>query len=154
MPLAAHSRPTGTPAANAGSIRVEGVIDSASVVSDTVRKSGGIVSSTKTTTHYEGTDQSVVSSTLSGDTVSLRSTGDTTILGSNVVGTGDVRVVADGALTVGAMAEQDHEAQSSKVKKSGISVGGGGLFAGVASNRNESTLDSVTHTGSLVGSAT
>ncbi|MBO9519443.1 MAG: hemagglutinin repeat-containing protein [Porphyrobacter sp.] len=145
---------TGALAAQAQTITVTGVIDSASVVSDTVRKSGGFLSSTKTTTHYEGTDQSVVSSTLSGDTVSLRSAGDTTILGSNVVGTGDVTVNASGALTVGAMAEQDHEAQSSKVKKSGISVGGGGLFAGVASNRNESTLDSVTHTGSLVGSAT
>lgn len=145
---------SGALTAHAGTIRIEGVTDSARLVSDQVTKKSGMLSSTKTTTHYEGTDQEVVSSTLSGDTVRLRSTGDTTILGSNVVGTGHVSVVAGGTLTVGAVAAQDHEAQSARVKKSGLSVGGGGLFLGAANNRNESTVDSVTHKGSLVGSAT
>ncbi len=137
---------------DAGSIGVTGVVDSTQLQRDTLRKSGGLLSSTKTTTTYDGTDQNVVASTLSGDTVALRSIGDTRIAGSNVVANNGVSIAAGGAIDVGTLAATDTEQQSTRVKKSGLSIGGGGLFLGVAKNRNDANTTSVTNTGSLIGS--
>ncbi|MEG3085695.1 hemagglutinin repeat-containing protein [Sphingomonas sp. PB2P12] len=139
-------------AVDAGSIGVTGVIDSTQLQRDTQKTSGGFLSSTKTTTAYNGNDQSVVASTLSGDTVALRSTGDTRIAGSNVVATNGVSIAAGGAIDVGTLTATDTEAQSTRVKKSGLSIGGGGLFLGVAKNRNDVDTTSITNTGSLIGS--
>ncbi len=137
---------------DAGSIGVTGVVDSTQLQRDTLRKSGGLLSSTKTTTTYDGTDQSVVVSTLSGDTVALRSTDDTRIAGSNVVADNGVSIAAGGAIDVGTLATTDTELQSTRVKKSGLSIGGGGLFLGVAKTRNDVNTTSITNTGSLIGS--
>ncbi|RJF93321.1 hemagglutinin repeat-containing protein [Sphingomonas cavernae] len=137
---------------DAGSIAISGVIDSSSYTQDSVTKKSGLLSSKKTTTHSEGIDQSVIASTLSGDTVNLSSTGDTSILGSNVVASNGVTIATGGDLTVGAIAATDTESSSTKVKKSGISISGGGLFAGVAKSTTENEATSVTHTGSLIGS--
>ena len=139
-------------AVDAGSIAVTGVVDSTRLQRDTQKTSSGFVSSTKTTTAYDGTDQSVVASTLSGDTVALRSTGDTRITGSNVVANNGVSIIAGGAIDVGTLTATDTEAQSTRVKKSGLSIGGGGLFLGVAKNRNDVNTTSITNTGSLIGS--
>jgi len=139
-------------AVDAGSIGVTGVVDSAQLQRDTQKTSGGFLSSTKTTTAYNGTDQSVVASTLSGDTVALRSTGDTRIAGSNVVADNGVSIAAGGAIDVGTLTATDTEAQSTRVKKSGLSIGGGGLFLGVSKNRNDVNTTSITNTGSLIGS--
>lgn len=139
-------------AVNAGSIGVTGVVDSTQLQRDTQKTSSGFLSSTKTTTAYNGTDQSVVASTLSGDTVALRSTGDTRIAGSNVVANNGVSIAAGGAIDVGTLTATDTEAQSTRVKKSGLSIGGGGLFLGVAKNRSDVNTTSVTNTGSLIGS--
>ncbi|SFN87765.1 hemagglutinin repeat-containing protein [Sphingomonas sp. OK281] len=137
---------------DAGSIGVTGVVDSTQLQRDTLKKSGGFLSSTKTTTTYNGTDQSVVASTLSGNTVALGSTGDTRIAGSNVVADNGVSIAAGGAIDVGTLTATDTEAQSTRVKKSGLSIGGGGLFLGVAKNRNDVNTTSITNTGSLIGS--
>ncbi len=137
---------------DAGSIGVSGVVDSTQLQRDTQKTSSGFLSSTKTTTAYNGTDQSVVASTLSGDTVALRSTGDTRIAGSNVVADNGVSIAAGGAIDVGTLTATDTEAQSTRVKKSGLSIGGGGLFLGVAKNRNDVNTTSITNTGSLIGS--
>jgi filamentous hemagglutinin len=139
-------------AVDAGSIGVTGVIDSTQLQRDTLKKSGGFLSSTKTTTAYNGTDQSVVASTLSGDTVASRSTGDTRIAGSNVVADNGVSIAAGGAIDVGTLTATDTEQQSTRVKKSGLSIGGGGLFLGVAKNRNDVNTTSITNAGSLIGS--
>ena len=138
--------------ADAGSIAVTGVVDSTRLQRDTSKTTGGFLSSTKTTTKYDGTDQSVVASTLSGDTVALRSTGDTRIAGSNVVADNGVAIVTGGALDIGTVTATDSEAQSTRVKKSGLSIGGGGLFLGVAKTQNDVNTVSVTNTGSLIGS--
>ncbi|RJF90283.1 hemagglutinin repeat-containing protein [Sphingomonas cavernae] len=141
--------------ADAGSIALEGVTDRASVTVDTLRKTSGLLSSKKTTTHYEASDETVVASTLSGDTVDLHGRDGVRVLSGNVVGTDDVRVASDqGDVTIGALAEHDHQASSVKVKQSGVSMSGGGLFAGVARTRHDETVDSTTHVGSLIGSAT
>ncbi|WP_182912034.1 hemagglutinin repeat-containing protein [Sphingomonas cavernae] len=140
---------------DAGSIALEGVTDRASVTVDTLRKTSGLLSSKKTTTHYEASDEAVVASTLSGDTVDLHGRDGVRVLSGNVVGTSDVRVASDqGDVTIGALAEHDHQASSVKVKQSGVSISGGGLFAGVARSRQDETVDSTTHVGSLIGSAT
>ena len=139
-------------AVDAGSIAVTGVVDSTQLQRDTLKKSGGFLSSTKTTTAYNGTDQSVVAATLSGDTVALRSTGDTRIAGSNVVADNGVSIAAGGAINVGTLTATDTEQQSTRVKKSGLSIGGGSLFLGVAKNRNDVNTTSITNAGSLIGS--
>ncbi|MGU3390752.1 two-partner secretion domain-containing protein [Sphingomonas sp. M1A8_2b] len=136
---------------DAGSIGVTGVVDSTQLQRDTRKKTGGFLSSTKTTTTYDGTDQSVVASTLLGDTVALRSTGDTRIAGSNVVADNGVSIAAGGAIDVGTLTATDTEQQSTRVKKSGLSIGSGGLFLGVAKNRNDVNTTSITNTGSLIG---
>lgn len=142
----------GALAAQAQSIDVTGVVDSTRLQRDTLKKTGGFLSSTKTTTHYDGTDETVVASTLSGNTVALGSAGDTRIAGSNVVADNGVAIAAGGAIDVGTLSATDREDQSTKVKKSGLSIGGGGLFLGVAKTQNDVATTSVTNTGSLIGS--
>ncbi|PZO72071.1 MAG: hypothetical protein DI640_13520 [Sphingomonas taxi] len=139
-------------ALDAGSIGVTGVVDNTQLQRDTQKTSSGFLSSTKTTTAYNGTDQSVVASTLSGDTVALRSAGDTRIAGSNVVADNGVSIAAGGAIDVGTLTATDTELQSTRVKTSGLSIGSAGLFLGVAKNRNDVNTTSITNTGSLIGS--
>lgn len=141
-------------AINAGSVRVAGVIDEVSQDTNRVVKSGGLLSSKKTTTVTSMVDQSVIGSTLEGERVSITSLGDVTIKGSNVVATGNLAINAGGMIEIGTMVEEDSSSSSVKVKKSGLSLSGGGLFVGVAKNRNDNSLETSTNIGSLVGSAT
>lgn len=141
-------------AVNAGSVSITGVIDEVSEDTRRVVKSGGLLSSKKTTTVTSMVDQSVIGSTLEGERVSITSLGDVTIKGSNVVATGNLAITAGGMIDIGTMVEEDSSSSSVKVKKSGLSFSGGGLFVGVAKNRNDNTLESSTNIGSLIGSAT
>lgn len=137
----------------ADTIAVTGVRDVADYEHDAVTKKTGLLSSTKTTTHDEGHDETIVRSTLSGDTITTHSAGNTSIIGSNVVASNGIVMTSGGDMTLGAMAATDSEAHSISTKKSGISLSGDGLFAGVAKSRGETETTSVTHTGSLIGSA-
>ena len=137
---------------NAGSIAVSGVKDVAELSRSTLRKSGGFLSSTKTTTDTDIRDETIVSSTLSGNTVDLRSETGTSILGSNVVASEGVTIASGGDITIGALAATDTESQSVRTKKSGLSLGGGGLFLGVAKSKTDTDTLAVTNTGSLIGS--
>ena len=139
--------------AHADNINVEGVIDSASATSDTITKKNGLLSSKKTTTHTASTDQNVVMSTLSADTVNLSADRNISVMSGNVVGVSDVNVSADENVTIGALAATDTMERSVQVKQSGFSLGGDGLFLGVAKQANASTVTQTTHTGSLVGSS-
>lgn len=141
-------------AINAGSVNITGVIDEVSEDTKRVVKSGGMLSSKKTTTVTSLVDQSVIGSTLEGDRVSINSLGSVSIKGSNVVATGNLAITAGGAIDIGTMVEEDSSSNSVKVKKSGLSFSGGGLFVGVAKNRNDNTLATSTNVGSLIGSAT
>lgn len=136
---------------DAATIAISGVIDSSSYTQDSVTKKKKLFSSKKTVTHREGTDQSVIASTLSGDKVNFTSTGDTSILGSNAAASNGVAIAAGGDLRIGAMAATDSERSSVKVKKSGISLSSNGLFAGVAKSAAENEVTGVTHKGSLIG---
>lgn len=138
--------------AQAERIDVAGVIDETRLERSTSKTSGGFLSSTKRTTRYDGTDQAVVASTLSGGTVALASTGDTRIAGSDVVADNGIAIASGGAIDVTSLAASNREQQSTRVKKSGLSISGGGLFLGVAKNRNDVDTTSVTNSGSLIGS--
>lgn len=142
----------GALAVSAGSIAIAGVVDESRFVRDNDRRSSGFLSSSRTTTHSEGVDQLVVGSLLSGDTVSLRSMGDTSILGSSVVASNGLAINAGGDLTIGTIVENDSSNEWSRTRRSGLSIGGGGLFIGSAKSRNESDLASTNHVGSLIGS--
>jgi filamentous hemagglutinin len=141
-------------AINAGSVKVTGVIDEVTQDTKRVVKSGGLLSSKKTTRVSGLVDQNVVGSTLEGDQVAINSLGAVSILGSNVVATRDVAIKAGGAIDIGTMVEDDSSSNSVKVKKSGLSLSGGGLFVGVSKNRNDTTLATSTNVGSLIGSGT
>ena len=145
---------TGTTTLLGQSVSVSGVIDSATfdATSRTVKK--GLLSKKITTTTQSSSTQAVVASTVAGDRVNVvASGGDVTIKGSNVVSDNGTVVQATNNVTIGTLEAKSSQSQSVKVKKSGISLSGAGLFAGVAKSTNASTLDTVTNTGSLVGSA-
>lgn len=137
---------------NAGSIGVSGVTDVVELSRSTLRKSGGLLSSTKTTTNTDIRDETIVASTLSGNTVDLSSNTGTSILGSNVVASEGVTIASGGDITIGALAATDTESQTVRTKKSGLSLGGGGLFLGVAKSKTDTDTLAVTNTGSLIGS--
>jgi filamentous hemagglutinin len=136
---------------DAGSTSVSGVIDTQTSDVATWKKKSGFLSSTTTTTHTVTSDQTVVGSTLSGNSVAMASAGNTTILGSNVVASNGLAIQAGGDLTIGTLAATDTLHQTVSVKKSGISFGGGGLFIGSAKTTTTVDSTSVTHLGSLVG---
>jgi filamentous hemagglutinin len=136
------------------SVTVSGVIDSASTqaTSRTVKK--GLASKKVTTTSTSSSTQAVVASTVSGTQVNVIATGgDINVRGSNVVSDNGTVLQATGAISIGTLEAKSSESQSVKVKKSGISLSGSGLFAGVAKSTNASTLDTLTNSGSLIGAA-
>ncbi|GAA4222144.1 hypothetical protein GCM10022253_29940 [Sphingomonas endophytica] len=137
---------------DAASLNVTGVIDTVDSRVDTVSRRSGLFSSTtrrgSTTSHNE----TAVASTLSGDTGEVTTTGAVTITGANVVGAHGLNLSAGGPVTIGALATTNTEQRSSSVKKSGFSLGGGGLFLGVAKTSTTGGVTDVTQTGSVVGS--
>ncbi|MEY2926976.1 MAG: hypothetical protein RL367_1453, partial [Pseudomonadota bacterium] len=98
-------------------------------------------------------DQLVVASTVSGGAVDIRSMGDISVMGANVVGTNNVSLAAVGKIDVGTLTATSTLDQSQSVRKAGISIQGIGIFAGVARNSSADTSNSVINTGSLVGSS-
>jgi filamentous hemagglutinin len=135
-------------------VTITGVIDTATLdaTSRTVKK--GLLSKKVTTTTQSSSTEAVVASTIAGDRVNVIATGgDVNIKGSNVVSDNGTLVQATGNVTITTREAKSSESQSVKVKKSGISLSGAGLFAGVAKNTQANTLDTTTNTGSLVGSA-
>jgi len=139
-------------AVNAAGIAIEGVTDRTTDEGQTVVKKSGLLSSKKTTTSWDRSNETVVASTLSGDRVDLSATGDISVAGSNVVASNGIAIGAGGAIDIGTLTETDSESQSVKIKKSGLSLSGGGLFLGVAKSRTDVDSTTVTQVGSLVGS--
>jgi filamentous hemagglutinin len=134
-----------------GSLTLSGVIDTVDARVDTSAKKSGLLSSTtkrsSTTTH----DETAVASTLSGDTGTVTASGAVTITGANLVASNGLTLAAGGPVTIGTLATTDTEQSSSSVKKSGFSLGGGGLFLGVAKTSTTGSTTDVTQAGSVVG---
>jgi filamentous hemagglutinin len=143
----------GTTSIIGNGVTISGVIDSSTSSLDFTGKKSSLLTSARTTQTSKASDQFVVQSTVSGGAVDIKSAGDISILGSNVAGTGNVSLAAVGKIDVGTLAATSTLDESQSFKKSGISFQGIGIFAGVAKNSASSTVNAVTNTGSLVGSA-
>ena len=120
---------------------------------DMSKKKQGMLNTKRTTTHDASHDSLAVTTSLSGDSVQVQAGHDVHTQGAQIVGTGDVALVAGNDLDM-ASAENTHsEVHDVKKTKSGI-YGGGGL--NVTAGKQQSTLhttdDSTAHTGSTIGS--
>ncbi|WP_066727201.1 two-partner secretion domain-containing protein, partial [Sphingomonas pituitosa] len=141
----------GALAADIGSLTLSGVIDTVDARIDTVSKKSGLLSSTTKRTSTTTHDETAVASTLSGDTGVLTASGAVTITGANLVAANGLTLTAGGPVTIGTLATTDTEQSSSSIKKSGFSLGGGGLFLGVAKTSTTGSTTDVTQSGSVVG---
>jgi filamentous hemagglutinin family protein len=137
---------------SAGSVAISGVIDQTDTTVATYTKKKGLLSSTTTRTNTVTSDQSVVGSTLSGDTVNISTPGAVAVAGSNVVASNGLAIAAGGPVSIGTLATVDTQQQSMSVKKSGISLSGGGLFIGVAKTATTQDTTATSQIGSLIGS--
>ncbi|MBY9063222.1 hemagglutinin repeat-containing protein [Sphingomonas yunnanensis] len=135
----------------AGSLAVTGVIDSVDSHVTAVSRRSGLLSSqsrrSDTTTHQE----QAVASTLSGEMVTVLSKGAVHVTGSNVVGSNGVDIDAAGTVTIDALATHDRQDVTQSVRKSGVSLGGGGLFVGAARTSSEAAESDTRQHGALVG---
>ncbi|MET3722615.1 beta strand repeat-containing protein [Sphingomonas trueperi] len=134
-----------------GSLTLSGVVDTVDARVDTSSKKSGLFSSTTTRTSTTTHDESAVASTLSGDTGTVTASGGVTITGANLVASNGLTLSAGGPVTIGTLATTDTEQSSSSTKKSGFSLGGGGLFLGVAKTSTTGSTTDVTQAGSVVG---
>jgi filamentous hemagglutinin len=116
----------------------------------------GFLSSTTTTTTQNSDTQDAVGSTLSGNTVNIAAGKNLTVTGSNVVGTGDVALIAGGDLTVNSAQSTSASSGSSSTTTSGLmgASSGIGFSIGTANQSSSYTDNSVTQVGSNVGSLT
>ncbi len=120
---------------------------------DEQRKKKGALSSKTTTTHDEWHDSIAVTTTLSGETVTVAAGRDLTSQGAQIAGTGDVVLAAGRDLTLGTAESTSTEVHDKTVTKSGL-FGSGGIGFTVGKQRTDTEADStgVSHTGSTVGS--
>ncbi|EHJ3658842.1 filamentous hemagglutinin N-terminal domain-containing protein [Salmonella enterica] len=115
--------------------------------------SGGFLSKSTTETHDETHDRQAISTTLSGDTVSLQAGNNISVHGSNVAGTQDVSLVAGNNLDITTAGESHQESHLKKEHKSGLmSSGGIGFTIGSSSQKSTTEGQGETHLGSTVGS--
>jgi len=113
----------------------------------------GLLSKKTTTTRIESDQELVLQATVSGDTVNLISDNNTSLLGVNAVSTNGLTINSGGDIAIGALEQNSRELEDVKVKKSGFSIGSGGLFIGSSRVENEDGIKTTTNVGSLVGSS-
>ncbi|MDJ7444054.1 hemagglutinin repeat-containing protein [Salmonella enterica] len=113
----------------------------------------GFLSKSTTETHDETHDQQAVSTTLSGDSVSLQASNNISVHGSNVAGTQDVSLVAGNNLDITTARESHQESHLKQEKKSGLmSSGGIGFTIGSSSQKSTAEGQGETQLGSTLGS--
>ena len=120
---------------------------------DEQRTKKGFLKRKTTTTHDEWSDSIAVTTSLSGETVTVAAGRDLVSQGAQVAGTGDV-LLAAGRDVVLETAENTHtEVHDKTVKKSGLFSGGGVGFT-IGKQQTDTTADitETTHSGSLIGS--
>ncbi|HCM1918904.1 TPA: hemagglutinin repeat-containing protein [Salmonella enterica subsp. salamae serovar 28:r:e,n,z15] len=117
------------------------------------QSSGGLLSKSTSETHDEIHDRQAVSTTLSGDRISLQAGHDISVYGSNVAGTQDVSLMAGNNLDITTTGESHQEYHLKEEKKSGL-MGSGGIGFTLGSRSQKSTTEGVgeTQLGSTVGS--
>ncbi|WP_387468203.1 hemagglutinin repeat-containing protein, partial [Photorhabdus sp. RM323S] len=129
-------------------------IASSDLVEHSKQTSKGLLSKSSVETHDEIHERRAVSTTLSGDSVTVQAGNDMNIIGSNVAGTQEVNLAAGNQLTVTTADEARHETHLRKEKKSGLmGTGGIGFTVGQASQKSTTDIDSNLSKGSTVGSS-
>ncbi|MCC8422425.1 hemagglutinin repeat-containing protein [Photorhabdus thracensis] len=127
---------------------------SSDLVEHSKQTSKGWLSKSSVETHDEVHDRQALSTTFSGDKVTLQAGKDLNIRGSNVAGTQDVSLNAGHQLTVTTAAEAHDETHLRQEKKSGLmGTGGMGFTVGKASQKVTTDSDSQLSKGSTVGSS-
>ncbi|WP_250150996.1 hemagglutinin repeat-containing protein, partial [Photorhabdus akhurstii] len=127
---------------------------SSDLVEHSKQTSKGWLSKSSVETHDEVHDRQALSTTFSGDKVTLQAGKDLNIRGSNVAGTQDVSLNAGHQLTVTTAAEAHDETHLRQEKKSGLmGTGGIGFTLGKASQKVTTDSDSQLSKGSTVGSS-
>ncbi|EHF2631169.1 filamentous hemagglutinin N-terminal domain-containing protein [Salmonella enterica subsp. enterica serovar Panama] len=144
----------GTLSARAGrDIRLDAGTSTRDITENSRQTSGGFLSKSSVETHDEVHDRQAISTTLSGDTVSLLAGHNISIQGSNVAGTQDVGLFAGNDLDITTTLESHQESHLKKEKKSGLmSSGGIGFTVGSRSQKSTAEGQGETQLGSTVGS--
>ncbi|EHL4433073.1 hemagglutinin repeat-containing protein [Salmonella enterica] len=144
----------GTLSARAGrDIRLDAGTSTRDITENSRQTSGGFLSKSSVETHDEVHDRQAISTTLSGDTVSLLAGHNISIRGSNVAGTQDVSLLAGNDLDITTTLESHQESHLKKEKKSGLmSSGGIGFTVGSRSQKSTAEGQGETQLGSTVGS--
>ncbi len=116
-------------------------------------KGKGFLSKQTTTIQRSNSRTDAVASELGGNTVSIHSGGDTRITGSNVVAEQDLRIHADGDLSIEAAQNQSHSSSFVETRQSGLLSGGGsGFTVGKREQSLHQQEDTMTAAASTVGS--
>ncbi|MCC8376372.1 hemagglutinin repeat-containing protein, partial [Photorhabdus bodei] len=127
---------------------------SSDLVEHSKQTSKGWLSKSSVETHDEVHDRQALSTTFSGNKVTLQAGKDLNIIGSNVAGTQDVSLNAGHQLTVTTAAEAHDETHLRQEKKSGLmGTGGIGFTLGKASQKVTTDSDRQLSKGSTVGSS-
>ncbi|EEM8546713.1 filamentous hemagglutinin N-terminal domain-containing protein [Salmonella enterica] len=144
----------GTLSARAGrDIRLDTGTATRDITENSRQTSGGVLSKSRVETHDEVHDRQAVSTTFSGDTVSLLAGNNISIYGSNIAGTRDVGLLAGNDLNITTTMESHQESHLKKEKKSGLmSSGGIGFTVGSSSQKSTTEGQGDTQLGSTVGS--
>jgi filamentous hemagglutinin len=113
----------------------------------------GILSSRSKSSHDTLNETLAISSTLSGESISLQAGNDITVSGSNVVATNDTNVTAQNNMTIEATQQTHDETHLYKKSKSGV-FGSGGVGFTIGSQELATTNDQhqVSNVASTVGS--
>ncbi|EGB0711118.1 filamentous hemagglutinin N-terminal domain-containing protein [Salmonella enterica] len=144
----------GTLSARAGrDIRLDTGTATRDITENSRQTSGGVLSKSRVETHDEVHDRQAVSTTFSGDTVSLLAGNNISIYGSNIAGTRDVGLLAGNDLDITTTQESHQESHLKKEKKSGLTGSGGiGFTVGSSSQKSTAEGQGETQLGSTVGS--
>ncbi|WP_115584256.1 hemagglutinin repeat-containing protein [Xanthomonas dyei] len=122
------------------------------VVDKEVRKKQALSGKT-VTTHDESHDSLAITSSLSGERISVAAGNDLLSQGTQIVGTGDVVLAAGNNLTLETAQSTHSEAHDKKTEKTGLFGSGGiGFTIGKQTVKTEADIADVSHTGTTVGS--
>ena len=133
-------------------VDITGVKDRSTLDTFTQVKKKKTFSKKVTTTTSSNVTETALASAIEGGTVTIGSVGDTTVKGSNIVSDRGTSISAGGDITVGTVVTESSQSDSTKVKKSGISVGFTGISAGVGKSKNENATTLTQNNGSVIAS--
>ncbi|MBB4593628.1 filamentous hemagglutinin N-terminal domain-containing protein, partial [Xanthomonas cannabis] len=122
------------------------------VVDKETRKKSALSGKT-VTTHDESHDSLAITSSLSGEQISIAAGNDLLSQGTQIVGTGDVVLAAGNNLTLETAQSTHSESHDKKTVKTGLFGSGGiGFTIGKQTVKTEADIADVSHTGTTVGS--